>query len=387
MKDEDKIDLLKKELDLNRVTYEHGLIPDTKLVNNNSFWEELVYCMYPTTHELLIPDYGVMFVEDKKDAENYIIKEHNGIKPNNLRKFVDGKSSFLLYEKEQLLGILQLDSPATSELDLVTTNRTLKGTIIQRHSNINKIFKKDEVFICKSRNWSKKEKFRTYLNKIRVQCPQIDEYQVITILEFCYYFLSDLNIGATLIYYLNDNISGQDNRYDGLEDLSSLDISINDKNNLQTLLSMLSQVDGATVFDEKTNLKFTEIKLSVSSETEQLIKPFKGTRHTSARRFSYEVPNCIIFTVSEDGPVSIFSDGAEIINITPFTGLIAGYERTFGRQMSRLYTCEKCNKNLKITLFIGNDSNEKLEDDCPVCGRSVGEFNCRQIEVWVEKTI
>jgi len=44
------------------------------------------------------------------------------------------------------------------------------------------------------------------------------------------------------------------------------------------------------------------------SEASKRLEARAGTRHTSAQRFSYDFAKGIIFVVSSDGPVTVFSD-------------------------------------------------------------------------------
>jgi DNA integrity scanning protein DisA with diadenylate cyclase activity len=42
-----------------------------------------------------------------------------------------------------------------------------------------------------------------------------------------------------------------------------------------------------------------------------------GTRHTSAKCFSYDEPGTLVITVSEDGPVTVFAHGAKLVRLAP----------------------------------------------------------------------
>ena len=52
--------------------------------------------------------------------------------------------------------------------------------------------------------------------------------------------------------------------------------------------------------------------LDPTAGAKRLVAEMGGTRHTSAKRYSYNEPGSIVVVVSEDGPVTIFSDGAMI---------------------------------------------------------------------------
>ncbi|MBI5088504.1 MAG: DNA integrity scanning protein DisA nucleotide-binding domain protein [Actinobacteria bacterium] len=40
-----------------------------------------------------------------------------------------------------------------------------------------------------------------------------------------------------------------------------------------------------------------------------------GTRHASARRFSFDEPDTVVFVVSEDGPLTVYSSGEPIARL------------------------------------------------------------------------
>jgi len=52
-----------------------------------------------------------------------------------------------------------------------------------------------------------------------------------------------------------------------------------------------------------------------SEASKRLIEARAGTRHTSAQRFSYDFAKGIIFVVSSDGPVTVFSDGMSVTDL------------------------------------------------------------------------
>ena len=47
------------------------------------------------------------------------------------------------------------------------------------------------------------------------------------------------------------------------------------------------------------------------------IEPFGGTRHTSAQRFSFDQPECVVFVVSAAGPMTVFHRGRAIVATGP----------------------------------------------------------------------
>src|SRR5206468_11228305 len=96
---------------------------------------------------------------------------------------------------------------------------------------------------------------------------------------------------------------------------------------------------------------------------------------TSARWYSYEHPDTLVFTVSQDGRASVFSDGALIAESPVLTAesearALRGYvpekrgdvsDHTFDKD------CNRCGKRLQIhdVTIIGWKQMETAH--CPVC--------------------
>jgi len=56
------------------------------------------------------------------------------------------------------------------------------------------------------------------------------------------------------------------------------------------------------------------VRLVPSNRAEETVEPLRGTRHTSARRYSHDDPLATVIAVSDDGPVSVFRNGAVLVN-------------------------------------------------------------------------
>ena len=72
----------------------------------------------------------------------------------------------------------------------------------------------------------------------------------------------------------------------------------------------MAQIDGAAVFDADGVMRQLGVRLVPSNAAEETIEAFRGTRHTSGRRYSFDDPLATVVAVSEDGPVSVLRNGA-----------------------------------------------------------------------------
>jgi DNA integrity scanning protein DisA with diadenylate cyclase activity len=86
---------------------------------------------------------------------------------------------------------------------------------------------------------------------------------------------------------------------------------------LAPLRHALAQVDGAAIFDAQGVLRRLGVRLVPSKAAEATVEALGGTRHTSARRYSYDDPRATVIVVSEDGPVSVLRNG--VVQPVPLT--------------------------------------------------------------------
>ena len=80
---------------------------------------------------------------------------------------------------------------------------------------------------------------------------------------------------------------------------------------------LLTQVDGATVVDDSGQLLRTGVHLtsSAKADDEVQVRRGRGTRHSSAKRFSFDEPDTLVFVVCEDGPVTVYARGRTLASI------------------------------------------------------------------------
>ena len=81
---------------------------------------------------------------------------------------------------------------------------------------------------------------------------------------------------------------------------------------LSPLRHVLTQTDGAALFDATGTLVELGVRLVPTPEAEVSIVALGGTRHISAQRYSHDDPGAVVIAVSEGGPVTVFRKGAVI---------------------------------------------------------------------------
>ena len=93
-------------------------------------------------------------------------------------------------------------------------------------------------------------------------------------------------------------------------------LDVRQPTDLAPLRHALAQTDGAAVFDGDGILRQLGVRLVPSPEAEAEVEGFRGMRHTSGRRYSYDDPAATVIVVSEDGPVTVLRSG-EILGTSP----------------------------------------------------------------------
>ena len=94
-----------------------------------------------------------------------------------------------------------------------------------------------------------------------------------------------------------------------LRRMTMYDFEIGRPEDLGPLRHVLALVDGAAVFDGSGTLVHLGVRLVPSAEAESDVEGYRGMRHTSARRYSFDDPTATLIVVSEDGPVSVIRNG------------------------------------------------------------------------------
>jgi hypothetical protein len=212
----------------------------------------------------------------------------------------------------------------------------------------------------------------------------VNKRLLVAILEFCLHALGANKTGATLAWFLKSPSQDMISLVARVQtDTQSLEINLSDQQSLSALQSILERNDGAALISPDGKLLGVGAHLATSPASMDLIPAYAGTRHTSARRFSYDRPETIVFTVSSDGPVTIFSDGLEIGKIDTYDAFSVelAYKNlaTDANDVvssSWETTCSKCGKTSIVhEIFIyGWRENETV--DCPLCGTQLEARRC-----------
>jgi len=223
------------------------------------------------------------------------------------RRFADGLSSWLLRRTDGTDEWMVFDRPAGSERDLVVLAGVLQATMIQRHpSGSVRVVGTFGVLRWQGLTWHHEPPVRSWIDTVTASPDHGDPEVLEAMLEFAVHDLGSRGIGSLLIYR-SDATPGPPVE----ERLPTPPrLRIRQASHLAPLRHALGQIDGAAVFDADGVLRQLGVRLVPSNEAEETVEAFRGTRHTSGRRYSFDDPLATVIAVSEDGPVSVLRNGA-----------------------------------------------------------------------------
>ena len=223
------------------------------------------------------------------------------------RRFADGLSSWLLRRTDGADEWMVFDRPAGSERDLVVLADVFQATIIQRvPSGSVRGVGAFGVLRWQGLAWHHEPPIASWIDTVTASPDHGDSEVLEALLEFAVHDLGSRGIGSLLIYR-SDSSPGPPVE----ERLPTPPrLRIRKASHLAPLRHALAQVDGAAVFDAEGVLRQLGVRLVPSSTAEETVEAFRGTRHTSGRRYSFDDPLATVIAVSEDGPVSVLRNGA-----------------------------------------------------------------------------
>jgi hypothetical protein len=239
------------------------------------------------------------------------------------RRFADGLSSWVLRRVNDHNEWVVFDRPAGSERDLVVMAGVFGATIVQRHpSGMVRVVGPSGVFRWEGVSWHHEPPVTTWLTALGADAAKGDaegaaeggaegaaegDADVLgALLAFAVHDLGSVGIGALLVYRPRPEPGPPVE--ERLPEPPRLQIRL--VSHLAPLRHALAQIDGAAVFDGEGVLRLLGVRLMTSEAAERNVEALGGTRHTSARRYSYDDPFATVIAVSDDGPVSVFRAGS-----------------------------------------------------------------------------
>jgi hypothetical protein len=274
--------------------------------------EEIDQALRPRVHEQRVPSTGTILAP-QSDPETWSSGAQLDITRGTVdqslayaRRFADGLSSWLVRRPDGANEWMVFDRPAGSERDLVVLGGVLDATIIQRHPDgFVRVVGKCGVLRWRGFIWHHEPPVSSWIDAVAVSPEHGDPAVLEAMLEFAVHDLGARGIGSLLIYRPDDEPGPRvEERLPAPPPLR-----IRHAPHLAPLRHALAQVDGAAIFDADGVLRQLGVRLVPSDAAEETVDAFRGTRHTSGRRYSFDDPLATVIAVSEDGPVSVLRNG------------------------------------------------------------------------------
>jgi hypothetical protein len=276
--------------------------------------DEIEHALRPVVHERRTATSGTI-VEPASDPASWgpetlldITRTPVGQQPlPAVRRFADGLSSWVLRRADGTNEWLLFDRPAGSERDLVVMAGAFDATLVQRHpAGSVRVAGRFGVLRWQGLWWHHEPPVRSWSDVVTSRAAHGDPQVLLALLEFAVHDLGSSGIGSLLVYRPN---GAHEPRVEELLPTPP-PLEIRQPFHLGPIRHALSQVDGAVVFDAGGILRQLGVRLVPTRDAEQAVPAYLGTRHTSGRRYSHDDRLATVIAVSEDGPVTVFRDGA-----------------------------------------------------------------------------
>ncbi|MBV9387739.1 MAG: DNA integrity scanning protein DisA nucleotide-binding domain protein [Chroococcidiopsidaceae cyanobacterium CP_BM_ER_R8_30] len=352
-----------------------------ELIQHQAVLEELSYALSPVIHEGKLQPYGFIVLNNQVLPSHESFCSGVDISLAEARRIADGCHSFSLFSEGQFKGVVMLDQDVQNELQLVQLQQELQAIICTTSGDgSTKIFCQEGVFIHQYRNWQYKPSVKRALLSILRCVPQANSEILQDILEFCFHDLSPRKIGATLVWCLVEpNAEELENMRPGFT-LKQIQARVGDQRSLAVLRHLLAYNDGAAILNPQAQALGIGAFLKFSDISRKIIEARAGTRHTSAQRFSYDFAKAVVFVVSSDGPVTVFSDGMSVAGLKVDTSsqIAAGVGNVNSKKHEETcmfdlndYHCQTCSKRLKLQESMPLELGVEAKLFCPICNHQI----------------
>lgn len=377
---------------------QNGIATDApELLQHSALLTELNYALSPIIHEGKLQPYGFLIAEKNHHSAIKSTCDKLFIHLPEARRIADGCHSFSMFKDGQFRGVFIAQYAAYTELQLVQLQQELKAIIcVTSADGVTKLFCDAGIFIHQYRSWQKKPSVTSALQSIHRCAPQAKTETLRDLLEFCFHDLSSRKIGATLVWCLVEPNTTELENMNPNFSLQQIETKVGSDRSVAVLRHLLTYTDGAAILDAQAQAIGVGAQLKYSEASKQLIEPHTGTRHTSAQRFSYDFAQGIIFVVSSDGPVTVFSDGMSVTDLevrladeTAITSPEASPVLDAAvSDCSNEVTCQRCQKQIKVQQTDSGDLTKQEKSlYCPVCRNFLYSVRCSNLDVYVIKTL
>lgn len=275
--------------------------------------DEIDYALRPPRHERRTPSYGSLVLPERPVEEwhadtglEVVTSSTANDFDDAVRRYADGLTSWTVRTATGVDSMVVFDRAAGSERDLVVLAEATGAMVVQRHPNGEvRLVGSFGVARWDGLGWHTEPPVESWLQWATCGFDAGDTTALGHLMRFAVHDLGAQGIGALLVHRPRDGTG------DGVEHRLSEPppLQIDRPTDLAPLRHVLTQTDGAALFDPSGRLLALGVLLIPTPEAETTVGALGGTRHTSARRYSHDDADAVVIAVSEDGPVTVFRGG------------------------------------------------------------------------------
>jgi hypothetical protein len=277
---------------------------------------ELDYARHPHAHEGVPPRYGaVLSSTEVLTPERVGPVEHvdvGAVPIAVVRRLADGRSSFVARVVAGPVRLTCFERTREYESSAVHLTESTGAVVVQRlQRGWVRMCTPHGVATWDGMRWSSKPLASDVAEQVAGATGAPDREVLVNLLEFCMHWLGAGRVGGTLVWRL----SGEPRQLTQLGFGAAVDIPALDlrrRAHFAPLLNALAQYDRAALVDPNGLVSVVGVHLRSSAQSRQALLPYRGTRHTSALRFSSDEPSAAVFVVSSNGSLSVFWQGRRL---------------------------------------------------------------------------
>jgi hypothetical protein len=310
-------DLISRRLDrLRHELRDEGVaLPDDAIVAS-LLLRALDYARHPQFHEGVAPRFGAIIATTRVAVAEELglasVIDCGEQELDVVRRLADGRSSFVVLTVSGGVDLACFDRTVEYEAAAVQLADDLGVIILQRLGNgWVRICSPDGVATWDGVQWWNMLHSVEVALAVHRWVPDTDLAIIEHIVEFCIHWLGAGRVGALLTWCLEgDPHDIAHAGFGAAVEIPPLDVRR--REHFSPLLNALAQYDRAALVERNGVVRTVGVALRPNPESVRAVEPYRGTRHTSAQRFSFAEPTTISFVVSSGGPLSVFHRGQRL---------------------------------------------------------------------------
>jgi hypothetical protein len=276
---------------------------------------ELDYARHPHAHEGVAPRYGAILAPGNAAldvAGPFSVLDLGDTPLGVVRRLADGRASFVARDAHLPDRLICFDRSIEYESSVVHLAAATGAIFIQRlDRGWVRLTTPAGVGTWDGIQWASKLLSVRIAELVAPTLAGAVPAVLAGVLEFAVHWLGAGRIGTTLVWRLEGDAHTLDHLGFGAA-VTIPTVDLTNRSHYPALLSALSQYDRAALVDRHGCVRTVGVHLRTSERSRRDIASFRGTRHTSALRFSADSPNAVVFVVSSNGSLSVFWQGRRL---------------------------------------------------------------------------